>query len=196
MSEFDPYLKWLGIRETTRPINHYRLLGLELFENDHDVISMAADRQMTHIRTYQNGPNGDISQQLLNELARARRCLLSPDKKAEYDGEIRASLQSPDVAANPSGLPAPPLAVPSPPIMAQAVEVDVVQPKIVDSSSQSGIDVSTRGSAQHNPTTRAKTAGLELAGMGFGWLGRSRDRGLVNWLRFIAQFKSVKWPSS
>lgn len=114
--DFDPYLKWLGIREATRPINHYRLLGLDLFEEDADVITMAADRQMSHIRTYQNGPNGDLSQQILNELARARRCLLVPEKKAEYDQEIRASMRRPlrpAVAAEKSEL-APPMAVPPP----------------------------------------------------------------------------------
>ena len=67
MADFDPYLKWLGIRESSRPINHYRLLGLDLYEDDADVISMAADRQMSHIRTYQGGPNGELSQQLVNE---------------------------------------------------------------------------------------------------------------------------------
>ena len=89
MADFDPYLKWLGIREVSRPINHYRLLGLDLFEDDADVIAMAADRQMSHIRTYQGGPNGDLSQQILNELARARRCLLMAEKKHEYDKELR-----------------------------------------------------------------------------------------------------------
>ena len=101
MSEFDPYLKWLGIRETTRPINHYRLLGLDLFEDDPDVISMAADRQMTHIRTYQNGPNGDLSQQILNELARARRCLLMRDKKVQYDAQLRLKIDRSSVASPP-----------------------------------------------------------------------------------------------
>lgn len=94
MADFDPYLKWLGIRESSRPINHYRLLGLDLFEDDADVISMAADRQMSHIRTYQGGPNGDLSQQLLNELARARRCLLMPEKKQDYDKELRLAQSS------------------------------------------------------------------------------------------------------
>lgn len=89
MADFDPYLKWLGIREISRPINHYRLLGLDLFEDDVDVIAMAADRQMSHIRTYQGGPNGDLSQQILNELARARRCLLVAEKKQEYDEDLR-----------------------------------------------------------------------------------------------------------
>ncbi|MFK7768631.1 MAG: hypothetical protein AB8B55_15525 [Mariniblastus sp.] len=92
--DFDPYLKWLGIRDSARPVNHYRLLGLDLFESDHEVISMAADRQMAHIRTYQSGPNGDASQVILGELARARRCLLMPEKKAVYDQQLSASLNS------------------------------------------------------------------------------------------------------
>ena len=89
MSDFDPYLKWLGIRDPQRPPNHYRLLGLDPFESDIEVISMAADRQMSHVRSYQNGPNGEKSQQLLNELARARRCLLTAESKAKYDQQLR-----------------------------------------------------------------------------------------------------------
>ncbi len=106
MADFDPYLKWLGIREASRPINHYRLLGLELYESDDEVISTAADRQMVHIRTYQNGPNGDLSQQILNELARARRCLLVPEKKREYDQQLRQSLSSaPPALKSPGSVP-------------------------------------------------------------------------------------------
>ena len=95
MADFDPYLKWLGIRETSRPINYYRLLGIELFESDAEIISMAADRQMSHIRTYQNGPNGNLSQDILNELAAARRCLIMPNQKQAYDQELRGSLGEP-----------------------------------------------------------------------------------------------------
>ncbi len=40
---FDPYLEWLGIRDEQRPPNHYRLLGVEPFENDPKVIASAAD---------------------------------------------------------------------------------------------------------------------------------------------------------
>ncbi len=78
MSEsFDPYLQWLGIRDPERPPSHYRLLGLDLFESDPEVISGAADRQMSHVRTFQTGPNAAVSQAILNELAVARRCLLN-----------------------------------------------------------------------------------------------------------------------
>ena len=35
---FDPYHKWLGIPPKDQPPNHYRLLGVDLFESDPDVI--------------------------------------------------------------------------------------------------------------------------------------------------------------
>jgi hypothetical protein len=89
---FDPYLRWLGIRDPQRPPNHYRLLGLDSFEHDAEIISEAADRQMGHIRTHQSGKFSEISQRLLNELARAKVCLLNPTKKAAYDSHLRAAM--------------------------------------------------------------------------------------------------------
>ena len=85
---FDPYHQWLGIRDAERPPNHYRLLGVEMFEADPAVIDHAADRQMAHLRTFQNGPHSDASQQLLNEVAAARVCLLDATKKAVYDFKL------------------------------------------------------------------------------------------------------------
>ncbi len=91
-SEFDPYHKWLGIPPTERPVNHYRLLGLALFEDDADVITHAADRQMAHLKSFSAGPHASTSQQLLNELAEARLCLLSAEAKTAYDRQLRATL--------------------------------------------------------------------------------------------------------
>ena len=34
--EFDPYHQWLGIAPSDQPPNHYRLLGLQLFEPNAD----------------------------------------------------------------------------------------------------------------------------------------------------------------
>jgi hypothetical protein len=87
--EFDPYRKWLGIPPKDQPPNHYRLLSLEMFENDPDVISNAADRQMAHLRTFQTGPHSAQSQKLLNECSAARVCLLNKAEKAEYDALLR-----------------------------------------------------------------------------------------------------------
>lgn len=87
---FDPYLHWLGIRDPQRPPNYYRLLGIELFESDPEVISNAADRQMAHVRTFQTGKHSALSQKILNELAAAKICLLNPEKKAQYDAQLLA----------------------------------------------------------------------------------------------------------
>lgn len=117
---FDPYRKWLGIPPHEQPPNHYRLLGVGLFEDDADTIASAADRQMAHVRTFQTGPHSAVSQKLLNELAAARIALLDPKKKAAYDEQLRAKLAPPPAAA-PAGqgrggapLPVPVARAPSP----------------------------------------------------------------------------------
>ena len=78
VSQFDPYHKWLGIPPDEQPPHHYRLLGIQAFETDGDVIQSAADQRMAHVRTFQSGAHGDASQKILNELAAARVCLLRP----------------------------------------------------------------------------------------------------------------------
>jgi tetratricopeptide (TPR) repeat protein len=90
---FDPYLKWLGIRPKDQPPHHYRLLGVEIFESDPEVISNAADARMAHVRTYQTGRYSALSQKLLNEIATAKITLLNPEKKAEYDARLTGQMQ-------------------------------------------------------------------------------------------------------
>ena len=86
---FDPYHKWLGIPREEQPPNHYRLLGLSLFENDPDVIDAAANRQMAYLQGCATGTQALLSQRLLNEVAAARLCLLNSEKKASYDARLR-----------------------------------------------------------------------------------------------------------
>jgi hypothetical protein len=93
--DFDPYRKWLGIPAKDQPPNHYRLLGIELFEDDPDVIEAAADQRMAHVRTYQTGQNSALSQKILNELSAAKLCLLDAAKKAAYDSVVRKQLAEP-----------------------------------------------------------------------------------------------------
>jgi hypothetical protein len=98
---FDPYHKWLGISPKDQPPHHYRLLAIDLFESDPDVISAAADKQMAFIRSFQTGKYTQFSQKILNEIASARICLLSAAKKAAYDDALRARLAA---AAAASGI--------------------------------------------------------------------------------------------
>jgi hypothetical protein len=98
----DPYHRWLGIPLKDQPPHHYRLLGVELFESDLDVIATAADQRMTHLKTFQAGAHSAISQRLLNDVAAARVCLLNAESKAVYDRKLRASLGTRPAAAEPA----------------------------------------------------------------------------------------------
>ena len=91
MAQFDPYRKWLGIPSDEQPANHYRLLGVELFESDPEVIQTAADRQMAYVAKCAQGPYVKLSQKILNELSAARVCLLNEAKRQAYDAKLRQS---------------------------------------------------------------------------------------------------------
>lgn len=88
-ASFDPYHVWLGIPPSEQPPNFYRLLGIPPFEDNPDVISSAADRQMAHLRSFQTGKHSAASQALLNQVATAKVRLLKPATKAAYDAELR-----------------------------------------------------------------------------------------------------------
>lgn len=147
---FDPYHTWLGIAPSEQPPNHYRLLGIALFEESRDVISNAADRQMAHIRTFQGGKHAAESQKLLNELSAARVTLLDPKKRADYDAKLRAAMYPPAPVTPPpyqmgmgqqmppqqmgmGGVPVPPPAPPTRPVPPPAPPVQ--PPPILGSSS-------------------------------------------------------------
>ncbi|MEK6235468.1 MAG: general secretion pathway protein GspE, partial [Planctomycetales bacterium] len=70
MSEqFDAYYKWLGVPPQHQPPNHYRLMSIELFEDNADIIDGAADRAMNFVRAFQSGKHSETSQKILNELS-------------------------------------------------------------------------------------------------------------------------------
>jgi hypothetical protein len=98
-TEFDAYHKWLGIPPAEQPPHHYRLLGLTLFEDDAEVIAAAADRQMTHVKSFAAGRQGASAQALLNELARARVTLLNEQQKLAYDRRLKQSKDQPVASA-------------------------------------------------------------------------------------------------
>lgn len=86
---FDPYYQWLGIPAKDQPANHYRLLGVELFEDNLDVIERASDRQTFHVQKYQTGQHAQHAARLLCELDAARLCLLDVNQKQKYDEQLR-----------------------------------------------------------------------------------------------------------
>jgi formylglycine-generating enzyme required for sulfatase activity len=93
MSDFDPYHIWLGISETARPISKYRLLAIDDFEDNREVIGAAAERQTIYLRTLQAGEHEVLVAQLLNEVSQARVCLLDGKSKSRYDTQLRSDLE-------------------------------------------------------------------------------------------------------
>jgi len=69
MPTFDPYHQWLGIP--------------------------AAERQTVFLRTLQIGPQSELAERILNEVARARVTLLNTQQKVAYDDQLRESLHLP-----------------------------------------------------------------------------------------------------
>jgi hypothetical protein len=94
LSKRSAYEKWLGIKEEHQPPNWYRLLSLDAFEDDSEIIANAVDSRMGFIRQFQSGEHAKVAAEILNELARARAVLLHPQKKAAYDAQLKASAAS------------------------------------------------------------------------------------------------------
>lgn len=91
---FDPYHRWLGIPTQEQPPNHYRLLGLQCFEADPDVIEAAADQRAAGLRLYLDGRHRTEAQALLKEVAAAKVCLLLPERKKAYDQSLAERLKA------------------------------------------------------------------------------------------------------
>ena len=85
MPDLDIYRDWLKIADTNRPLNYYQLLKLEKFEDDAAKIRKNYRQLNAHVRKYAAGNYAKLSQDLLNELAKAMLCLTDAKRKREYD---------------------------------------------------------------------------------------------------------------
>jgi hypothetical protein len=81
----DVYRDWLKITETARPLNHYQLLRLKMFEDNAAKVREHYRAMNTHVRKFSGGEYAKQSQDLLNELAKAMLCLTDSQRKADYD---------------------------------------------------------------------------------------------------------------
>ena len=113
---FDSYHKWLGIPAEFRPPTYYQLLGISPQEQDRDVIDAAVLRQSAYVRNFQSGPHGADATRILTEIAAAKLCLLNPQKRSQYDAELkrqRALVERLELAPDPQLDARPPMAEPS-----------------------------------------------------------------------------------
>ena len=108
----NPYFQWLAIPLEEQPPHFYRLLGLPLYESDMGAITQAADRRIAFVKAFQTGADAEIAYRVLNELMRARTCLLSMVSKWEYDRRLQEHFAA-LAAAQAAAVVAPPLQTPA-----------------------------------------------------------------------------------
>ncbi len=89
MDSFDPYQNWLGVPSQLRPLNHYILLGIQLFESDSTTIQNACETRLSLLREFQSGPRGALSEQIMTQVIKARNELLDATRKSNYDQQLR-----------------------------------------------------------------------------------------------------------
>jgi hypothetical protein len=122
----DSYSRWLDIPAEEQPPNHYRLLGVNLFEPDRAAIDAAAKRLMAHLQRNAVGDEAPAVRALLTEIANARVCLLTPQKRNDYDARLRSKLNSTASAQEASAPPSQPAAAAEPPAAAKPANVEVI----------------------------------------------------------------------
>jgi hypothetical protein len=110
---FNPYREWLGLSGSP-PANHYALLSLPVLESDQAKVAAACDRAITKVRSFRPGPNAKLWAQLLDEINRARTCLLDPARKAVYDAQLRGASAPALNEASLYAAPVPDFAAPTP----------------------------------------------------------------------------------
>lgn len=108
----DLYTLWLGIGPGPRPPDHYALLGLERFCQDIEAIESATRARLTRLDEFAMHPDRDTRdavQDMMNEVARARVCLVNPAKRGAYDQRLGGGPAAPAGAAQAAVAPARPL---------------------------------------------------------------------------------------
>ena len=84
------YHRWLQVPLECCPPNHYQLLGIEEFATDEEAIAAAAKKRTAYLHQIAGGPNRKEIQKLLGEVAVAKRVLLNPDARTDYNDQLNA----------------------------------------------------------------------------------------------------------
>jgi hypothetical protein len=97
------YQEWLDIPAERLPPNHYALLGLDDFESDLETIDAAAKSRSAYLHQLAAGPERKRVQEILNQVAVARRTLLNDSARNEYDQQLRDTASEPQSSSAAAG---------------------------------------------------------------------------------------------
>ncbi len=144
-ASFNPYHKWLAIPPEDQPANHYRLLAIELWEDDVEVIANAAEQRISHLRILEMGEQGETASELIAEITAARDCLLDPAARAGYEEQLRGVQRSAPQETSP--------------VLADAIATESVGSRATAGDAKTRERTSTRKKGKQN-TKKAKKVRL------------------------------------
>ncbi|MCE9527139.1 MAG: pilus assembly protein PilM [Planctomycetales bacterium] len=87
--DFDPYVVWLQVQSSQRPLNAYEILGLEPFENNPTRLRVATTRKREMLAAKRPDADPETWQALNAELEAAIVTLQSSERKAVLDATLR-----------------------------------------------------------------------------------------------------------
>ena len=85
---FDPYRDWLGIDSQGNAVDHYRILSVPRFEGDPRKILAAVNAAVARLEKIDPASYPLERLRLMDELQAAKRCLLNPAAKSQYDAAL------------------------------------------------------------------------------------------------------------
>ena len=101
MNQFDPYQSWLHISPQDLPPNLYQLLGLENYESDPILIEGMAKQRIGFLLQLQTPEHYGLAQRLISEINNAKKVLLDPQLKSDYDAVLQSENNIPTSASPP-----------------------------------------------------------------------------------------------
>ncbi|QGJ71022.1 Hypothetical protein PBC10988_27250 [Planctomycetales bacterium 10988] len=102
MSKFDAYQVWLGIPPDRRPLTYYVILGLEPFEDGVEAIRWALQERRDLVEPHLAGSQAEKAKRMMHRLADIEKCLLNPQKKAQYDAQLHRLAQKEQTPPRPT----------------------------------------------------------------------------------------------
>lgn len=96
----NPYTDWMDIPDSACPPNHFALLGVRESEENEVKIKSAYYRRVAKISVFEYGSDASVCQEILQELAIAKDCLVDPSKRTAYLAELAARNTSSNQSTN------------------------------------------------------------------------------------------------
>ncbi|MEM7782744.1 MAG: hypothetical protein AAF623_05265 [Planctomycetota bacterium] len=98
LSRSERLKRWYRRTRNNPDVDHYSMLGIELFESDLQRIEAAAEERVHVLQKMSNqGIDSDQAKELAKRVVLAKLCLANVAKRNKYDRELKVKLEQNDL---------------------------------------------------------------------------------------------------